>query len=140
MSQRTVALLNFFGAVTLAVLLVLHWRNERMLEQQLARKNTELVEQNVRHSELVAHCAALERDVSQLKSALEATRAEAAAVRETNRRQLDQTVADSTQKLTEWEIAVAGRDKRISELDAELKAARSRLDEAITQLKAAGAR
>lgn len=140
MSQRTVALLNFIGAVTLAVLLVLHWRNERMLEQQLARKNTELDERTIRLSEQIDRCAALERDVSQLKAALDATRQEAAAIRETNRTQLEQVMADSTRRLAGWERGVAERDKRIKELDAELIAARSRLDQAIAQLKAAGAR
>ena len=85
--------------------------------------------------------ADLQRDIDVLKQSFEATLRAAAEEQKRNgstamRGQLE----DARGQVENWKDAIATRDTRIRELEAELITTRRRLDEAIVRIKQAGVR
>ncbi len=146
MKSRLIPILNAIGCLVLTGLVAFQWSKERTSHQALQNLRVELAETAAKHTAAVTRSAALERDITVLKEAIESTQlaAEAAArdnatqSAQTSQLQADLTTAQDQTKT--WEAALAERDAKLKQLNSELVSTRRRLDESIAKLKAAGAR
>jgi chromosome segregation ATPase len=146
MKSRFLPIINAIGCLVITSLVVVQWQAERASDAAIAKLRRELAESREQTAEESRRRSALERDITVLKEALEATQQAAeSATRESAEHQerasrLSGEVDAARDQVTLWETAIAGRDERIRKLDSELKETRERLDQAVERLKAAGAR
>ena len=146
MKSRVLTLLNAGGCLVLTGVLGLQWAKEKSLRSDFNRTTGELHAAKALVATEVKRSAALERDITALKEAIEATRKaadlSAQALAETdNRSTALKAEIEASRSLTKtWQDAIATRDARLVELNAELTATRQRLDQAVNKLRSAGAR
>jgi chromosome segregation ATPase len=146
MKSRFLPIINAIGCLVITSLVVVQWQAERASDAAIAKLRRELAESREQTAEESRRRSALERDITVLKEALEATQQAAeSATRESAEHQerasrLSGEVDAARDQVTLWETAIAERDERIRKLDSDLKETRERLDQAVERLKAAGAR
>lgn len=146
MKSRVLPILNLVGCLALTGLVVLQWKQERALDSQVGKLQTELTAAHDATATEAKRATALQRDIEVLKESIEAIQksAEAAAQslaeNESHAAELQTELSAAREQILEWQAAIAARDEKLGSLNTELVATRKRLDEAIAKLKAAGAR
>lgn len=146
MTPRTLPIVNAIGCLALTGLVVVQWRKERSMHDELADTKAKLSLSLQQTEEEVKHRKALERDIAVLKETIESAQKAAEAstkdIVEKDRTvtQLQAELTAAREQVTVWEAAMKSRDEQIRTLDGNLAATRKRLEEAIEKLKAAGAR
>ena len=153
MNPRALPIINFVGCLLLAVVVVIQWRREQSLENDLGRSRAMVVQRDEELTKEKQRADGLARDVRLLKESVESQQQalEQAqgdlAKRDSEATNLQGEVTRLTaegdaaaKRVAEWQQGLAARDRRIETLEAALKEARARLDEAIAKLKQAGAR
>ncbi len=148
--SRFLPLLNLVGCLLITGVILAQWLKERGLDTQIGKLNQQLAAAHDERDAEIKRSAALENDIVQLKASIESTvyarqQTEAALAKLTAETQAHAanaaTASQSNQEQAKlWETAIAERDTKIRELNAELTSTRRRLDEAIARLKQAGAR
>jgi septal ring factor EnvC (AmiA/AmiB activator) len=142
MTTRSLTFWNAFGCLLLAAVVVMQWRREHRLDEQLRGAQTELAATRDQLADATEKRIGLERDIKLLKESLEsAQQALEASVKEsaTHKEQADRVseeVSEVRQQVAIWEDAIKRRDEKIQDLDGQLIATRQRLDEAVKRLKA----
>ncbi len=145
-NNRVLPILNAVGCLALTVLVVVQWQREHETGRVVDRLRNEIAAAHARAAEDARHRAALERDISVLKEAIESIQraAEESALELEEQQQLNASlqaeVAATGDQLAAWEAAVKQRDQRITTLNEELERTRQRLEEAVARLREAGAR
>ncbi len=146
MKSRVLPILNAVGCLVLAGLVVVQWNKELALDRKSARLGTELAAAKEQAAAEAKRAAGLERDISVLKESIESSQqaseevARKFAEKVTQCAGLEAEMIIAREQVKTWQDAIATRDAKLRDLDAELTATRRRLDEAVTKLKAAGAR
>ena len=146
MKSRVLPILNAVGCLILAGLVVVQWNKELALDQKSARLGTELAAAKEQAAAEAKRAAGLERDISVLKESIESSQQASEEVarkfeeKVTQCAGLEAEMIIAREQVKTWQDAIATRDAKLRDLDAELTATRRRLDEAVTKLKAAGAR
>lgn len=146
MKSRFLPILNAVGCLILAGLVVVQWNKELALERKSTRLGTELAAAQEQAAAETKRAAGLERDIFVLKESIESSQQaseEAArkfAEKVTQCSGFEAEMIMAREQVKTWQDAIATRDAKLRDLDAELTATRRRLDEAVTKLKAAGAR
>lgn len=145
--SRFLPIVNLIGCILVTGIIVAQWLKERGLGTRIEHLTHQISEARGQYEAERDRATALERDVSQLKEAIESTVQARKAAEETMAKTLAERdaqtakLAATTQEQTEiWQKAIAERDERIRSLNADLVAARKRLDESVASLKAASAR
>jgi chromosome segregation ATPase len=144
--SRVLPILNAVGCLVLAGLVVVQWNKELALDRKSARLGTELAAAKEQAAAEAKRAAGLERDISVLKESIESSQqaseevARKFAEKVTQCAGLEAEMIIAREQVKTWQDAIATRDAKLRDLDAELTATRRRLDEAVTKLKAAGAR
>jgi len=145
-NNRVLPILNAVGCLALTVLVVVQWQREHETSRVVDRLRNEIAAAHARAAEDARHRAALGRDISVLKEAIESIQraAEQSALELEEQQQLNASlqaeVAATGEQLAAWEAAVKQRDQRITTLNEELERTRQRLEEAVARLREAGAR
>lgn len=131
-------MLNAIGCLVLAGVVFSQWAKESRADAETGKLRVEIaMAQDFAASEN-NRALNLERDIAVLRESLEATRqADAAKVFKSG---LRASLDDAHRQNDSWKKALAGRDARVAELEAELAATRRRLDEAVARLRQAGGR
>jgi len=143
---RVLPLLNAIGCLLLAALIVAQWQRERALNASTDHLASELAATRATALAESRRAAALERDIAVLKEAITATQSaaeESARARAESHTHATHHAAEAEAartQLASWQTAVAERDAKLLELNAQLSATRQRLTEALDKLRAAGAR
>ena len=153
MKQNLFTIVNAVGCVVLLIIVSLQWQQSE--QQRKAYRTIQMKEHaaNDAKAEAVTRADALMVDLTELKQSLMETQKTADAAGLLHQQKLvelgitkaayDQAAAerDALKKsITEWEAALALRDRTITEQNASMIALRKKLDEAIAQLKKAGAK
>ena len=153
MKQNLFTIVNAVGCVVLLIIVSLQWQQSE--QQRKAYRTIQMKEHaaNEAKAEAVTRADALMVDLTELKQSLMETQKTADAAGQLHQQKLvelgttkaayDQAAAerDALKKsITEWEAALALRDRTITEQNASMIALRKKLDEAIAQLKKAGAK
>ncbi len=146
MNSRVLPILNAIGCLILAGLVVVQWNKELALDQKLTTLRSELTTTREQAAAETKRAAGLERDIAVLKESIQSSQQasdEAArkfAEKVTQSAGLEAEVTAAREQVKTWQDAIATRDAKLRELDAELTNTRRRLDEAVAKLKTAGAR
>lgn len=146
-TSRFLPIINLVGCLLITGIIVAQWLKERGLDSRIEGLTRQVSETRGQYDAERKRATALERDVAQLKEAIEATVQARKDAEETLAKSLAErnsqtallTAAAQEQTQT-WQKAIAERDERIRSLNTDLLATRKRLDEAIAQLKDAGTR
>ena len=139
-------ILNTLGCAVLTSLVAFQWSQERASHRVVENLKLELAGTKITQSKEHEKSAALEQDISVLKETIESTRqaaddaAKIIASRGAETTQLQADLIAARAQGPQWQAALAARDAKLKELNAELIFTRRRLDEAIAKLKQAGAR
>ena len=146
MKSRFLPILNAIGCLILTGLVVAQWNKEHALDQKAARLGTELASARQQAATAEKRSADLERDIVVLKESIEASQkaneeaARQLAEKDTHSAGLEVEITAARDQVKAWQDAIAARDAKLREMDADLIATRRRLDEAIAKLRDAGAR
>lgn len=126
-------MLNAIGCLILAGVVFSQWFQESRTNVEMAKLRVEISMAKDLAASESKRALNLERDIAVLREALDTTRQAAIAkgLKSGFLSQLD----DARDQNDAWQQAVANRDARITQLDAELTATRRRLDEAIARLR-----
>lgn len=126
-------MLNAIGCLILAGVVFSQWFQESRTNVEMAKLRVEISMAKDLAASESKRALNLERDIAVLREALDTTRQAAIAkgLKSGFLSQLD----DARDQNDAWQQAVANRDARITQLDAELTATRSRLDEAVARLR-----
>lgn len=145
--SRILPIVNLIGCLLITGIIVAQWVKERGLGSRIETLTRQVADACGQYETERDRAAALERDVAQLKEAVESTVKARRDAEETMAKtlaerdaQAAELAAATTKQIAAWEAAIKARDERIRSLDADLAATRKRLDEAVRTLKAASAR
>ena len=146
MNGRGLTLVNAAGCLLLGLLLVLQWRKEWSLDENIQVLKASLVAARDLHAAERERAEMLEREQEQLKDSIESmqeaaeTSGRQVAERDAQVAELAARIEILNEQIKTWQAAITQRDDRIRALNADLTASRQRLDQAIAKLKAAGAK
>ena len=134
-------MINAIGSLVLAAVVFTQWAKESQTADAMTKLRMEAATAREIAESEARRTADLQRDIDVLKQSFEATLRAAAEEQKRNgttvmRGQLE----DARGQVENWKDAVATRDNRIRELEADLITTRRRLDEAIVRIKQANAR
>ncbi len=148
--SRFLPLLNLVGCLLITGIILAQWFKERGQNTRITQLAHQLTVARDQRDAEIKRTAALEGDIVQLKEAIESTvqarneteaaMAKLVAESQTHAASLATATQSNQDQAKVWETAIAERDTKIRELDAELTNTRRRLDEAVSKLKQAGAR
>jgi chromosome segregation ATPase len=144
--NRVLPIVNLIGCILVTGVIIAQWLKERGLGTRIENLTEQVAEARDQVETERERASALERDVAQLKEAVESTVQARREAEETFTRTLGERDAQAAELATAaqqqvqlWEKAIAERDERIRALNSDLAATRKRLDEAVAKLKAAAA-
>jgi chromosome segregation ATPase len=144
--NRVLPIVNLIGCILVTGVIIAQWLKERGLGTRIENLTEQVAEARDQVETERERASALERDVAQLKEAVESTVQARREAEETFTRTLGERDAQAAELATAaqqqvqlWEKAIAERDERIRALNSDLVATRKRLDEAVAKLKAAAA-
>ncbi len=146
MNGRGLTLVNAAGCLVLGLLLILQWRKEFALDEQMQELQASLVAARDQHAAARERAVMLETEQELLKQSIGSMQQAAEATgkllteREAQVTELTARIATLEAQIKVWQDAIVRRDTSIRTLNAELAACRRRLEEAITKLKAADTR
>lgn len=159
-TTRLLPVLNAIGCLVLVGFIFIQWRGGQMLSRELYEsRSREILEKNARFDaeklsrQLQADLDGLKASVDSIQQAAEVAEKELATKNEEIGK-FAAGLAQATEQIKTWEVAVkerdeailkrdaaiAERDAKLKELNDQLVATRKRLDEAVAELKKAGAR
>ena len=131
-------MLNAIGCLVLAGVVFSQWAKETRADAEAAKLRVEIAMAKDFAASENKRALDLERDITVLRESLEATRQiDAAKVAKSG---LRQSLIDARRQNDSWQKALAERDARITQLEADLAATRRRLDEAVVRLRQSGSR
>lgn len=138
MNPPNLPTLNAIGCLVLVGVVFSQWAKETRADAETGKLRAEIAMANDLAASETKRAHHLERDIAALRESLEASREmDAISLVKSG---LRESLADARRQNDSWKSAVADRDKRIAQLEADLVATRRRLDEAIVRLRQAGAR
>jgi peptidoglycan hydrolase CwlO-like protein len=159
-TARLLPVLNAIGCLVLVGFILVQWRGGQALSRELYEsRSREILEKNARFDaeklsrQLQADLDGLKASVDSIQQAAEVAEKELATKNEEIGK-FATGLAQATEQIKTWEVAVkerdeailkrdaaiAERDSKLKELNDQLVATRKRLDEAVAELKKAGAR
>lgn len=141
MNPRSLPMINAIGCLVLAAVVFSQWGKESRTDDVMAKMRVEIAAARDLAESESRRAGDLERDIAVLKQSFEATRLAAVAAQQRNGAADAETrLAEARVQIETWKTALAGRDGRIQELEADLRSSRRRLDEAVVRLRQAGGR
>ena len=131
-------MLNAIGCLVLAGVVFSQWAKETRADAEAAKLRVEIAMAKDFAASENKRALDLERDITVLRESLEVTRQiDAAKIAKSG---LRQSLIDARRQNDSWQKALAERDARITQLEADLAATRRRLDEAVVRLRQSGSR
>lgn len=141
--QRTLSVVNLVGCLLLGGILIVQWvRNDNLQKERDSARVDKAAVEGQRDAAL-GDIGVMQKDIGLLKESIESLSKESAAMqaeiggKQDESAKLTADLEVARKGLDEWKLAVEERDKRIAELETNLKATRERLDQAIERLKKA---
>ncbi len=126
-------MLNAIGCLILAGVVFSQWSKESRTDAEMAKLRVDISMAKDLAASESKRALNLERDIAVLREALDSTRQ--AAVAKGLKSGILSQLDDARDQNDAWQQAVANRDARITQLEADIAATRRRLDEAIARIR-----